>query len=99
MTRQPFRVWDEGGGEGETLTERVRNLERAIHGTPENDYRDGLTNRVSGIQASLDRIGRWLNRWGFMILGGMFATGLVNGSAAKTIGGFLAGVAKTLGSP
>lgn len=69
-----------------SLVDRVEELEDAIFGTREGGYRDGLKPQLWSLQ-------RRLNYWGAAIMAALIATGLVNGDAAKVLGGFLKGLA------
>lgn len=74
------------------LAERVARLEYSVHGTVEEDYKNGLTFKVDQVNVSLSKVMLWLNRWGFVLLGAFTASGLLNGSAAKTLGEILKGL-------
>lgn len=76
------------------LADRLAKLEYTVHGTVEEDYKNGLTYKVDQVNVGLSKVTLWLNRWGFILLGAFAASGVLNGSAAKTIGELLKGLAQ-----
>lgn len=69
---------------------RLHTLDNSIHGTKENDFSDGLKPQVRRLIAANERTARWVNRWGFALLGSFVGFGLLNGSAAHTLGKLVA---------
>lgn len=71
---------------------RTERLERAVFGTPERDYEDGMKHQLHEIRTVVEVLKKWGNRWGFILLGALAASGFIDGRAAKIIGQFMSGM-------
>lgn len=67
---------------------RLLKLEHTVMGDPDVPHPNGLKADVAELLTIAHTLKRWGARWGFIIVGVVMGSGLIDGRAAKVLGAF-----------